>query len=188
VAAPGTDAAEGDEGASPARATGWRVPSVETTESGLPDGWLELEPDQPAAIVAEPSPPESGGRGETTEFGRAEVTLRPRRRWSLRRKSQEPELSDVIEPADIDLIALGADDEDQVWTDLTLAALEEPDASDGGASMAGIDAFACSSPGAEGPWSLLADDLTEPGQDQFMESAPRGAESTALELEEEFWA
>jgi hypothetical protein len=187
VAATGTDAAEGDEGRSPAGATGWRVPSEVTTESGLPDGWLDLEPDQPAAIVAEPSTDESGGCGETTEFDRAEVMLRPRRRWSFRRSSQRSEPTEGVEPADIDLIALGDDDE-QMWTDLALAALEEPDPSAGDTSMAGIDAFALASPGTDGPWSLLADELTGPDHHDFMESAPRGTEPTALELEEEFWA
>jgi hypothetical protein len=186
VAALGTDAAEGDEDRSWARATGWRVPSVVTTESGIPVGWLDLVPGRSAVIGAEPNPAESRGRGEIAEFGRAEVMLRPRRRWSLRRKSHESEPGDGLEPADIDLIALGADD-DSAWTDVALAGLVEPDASDGNRSMTGIDTFAFVSRGRDGPWSLLADELREPDQDHLTEPAPRGSESAALQLEELFW-
>jgi hypothetical protein len=187
VAESGTDAAEGDEGRSAVsspRATGWRVPSVQRTQSGLPADWQDVGPGPLAPIVALPFPTEIDERntdGETVTRTESATTTTRRRRRSFRRKRTEPA------PADIDLVALGAAD-DQAWTDLALAELEEPATADAEAAMPGIDA-PDSVPGTgDDPWSVLADDLAERDPHHFTESATGGSEPTGLELEQEFWA
>jgi hypothetical protein len=167
------------------------VPSVVTTKSGLPTAWIDPAADPSAATVTDEHAVESTTSRTHAEFGQTEAMVRRRRWWPFLGKYREPEFPDVTESPDIDLVALDADDE--AWTDLTLAALEEP-AADADASMPGIDGFDgfdgfdSVMAAGDGPWSALADELQERDAHQFAEPAPRGTDSTAHELETEFWA
>jgi hypothetical protein len=174
------------------RGAGWRVPSVTTTRPGLPDAWIDGAPVPTtggAANAAEAGRDTPGtAAGELAEFGRSEAMIRRWRGWSFRRRDREAEPSTLDAPADLDLVALAAEDDllldadDQAWTDLTLAALEDTDSDDAwtpGPDPSGVEA-------ADGPWSTFAEELqTESG---FATTAPDVTESTTLELEEEFWA
>ncbi len=208
MAEPGTDAAEGDgsrTAASVTRAAGWRVPSGTTTLSGLPDAWIDgaLVPSDlitagtPADDAADSRDALEVRHAELAEFGRSEAMIRRWRGWSFLRRnraseadgSSEPVSSDA--PADLDLVALAAEDDllldadEHVWTDLTLAALEETDSDDAWTPVPDR-----SGPGAEvhgGPWSALAEEL-QGAEHGSTEPAPDTTPSTTLELEEEFWA
>lgn len=196
MAEPGTDAAEGDgsrTAASVTRAAGWRVPSVTTTLSGLPDAWIDSAPVPPtgAAASAEADNHDTLGvpADELAEFGRSEAMIRRWRGWSFRRRNRAAERSTSDAPADLDLVALAAEDDllldadEHAWTDLTLAALEDTDSDD--AWTPDPDPSGPEAP--DGPWSALAEELqrAEPGS---AETAPDATASTTLELEEEFWA
>lgn len=198
MAGPGTDAAEGDgsrTAASVTRAAGWRVPSVTTTLSGLPDAWIDSAPVPPtgAAASAEAATDNHDTlgvpTGELAEFGRSEAMIRRWRGWSLRRRNRAAERSNSHAPADLDLVALAAEDDllldsdEHAWTDLTLAALEDTDSDDAWTPSPDPSVAEAS----DGPWSKLAKELrgAEPGS---AEPAPDTTPSTTLELEEEFWA
>ncbi|MGZ8763606.1 MAG: hypothetical protein ACXW2Y_09800, partial [Acidimicrobiia bacterium] len=141
-----------------------------TTQSGLPAAWIDSEPAASTALVAEPSSASTtssaGAEGrEVAEFGQADAMFRRGRgwtfwNWSFRRRRHETERADVDAPADdapadVDLVALGA--EDEAWTDLTLAALEEPDTAD--AWVPGSEVAGSSTEPLDGPWSVLAEEL-----------------------------
>ncbi len=207
MAGPGTDAAEGDgsrSADSSSRLTGWRVPSVVPTESVLPSVWIDPQPalllPLPDAIDAAPEPAttllEAGDPGGTT-FGQP-TALRQGPRWFLRRRTRRTTPDDaapvdaaaaadggrgVDTDVDLDLVAL--DEEERVWTDRALAALEEPDEPD--AWMSGPEAIGspAASRATTDPWSELTEAL-EIDDDDDSPAADRD-QPTELDLEAEFW-
>jgi hypothetical protein len=196
VAEPGTDAAAGDGSRSAARvnrAPGWRVPSVTITRPGVPDAWIDGG--SGPAVIASSSPgavDEPSHRPELAEFGRAEAMIRRWRGWSFRARRREPTAGGrafafaATDTADLDLVALEA--EDDAWTDVALASLEETDPHDTWSTGPRTD-----DPGAPaGPWSLLAEELPPddlkldaPGEIDAPLDAPAPDSS---DLEAEFWA
>ena len=200
MAGPGTDAAEGDgsRSADPSsRLTGWRVPSVVATQSGLPGAWIDPHPPPPLPDATQPATelPESREPDETAAFGQP-TALRHGPRWSLRRRRRRPPVPErtVMSAAertvdvsrgevDLDLVAL--DEEEWAWTDHALAALEEPDDPEAwlpGHALIGSPEL---SPAATGPWSELTEALETDDGD-----APPTADRdqpTELDLEAEFW-
>jgi hypothetical protein len=161
------------------------VPSSPISSSGLPEHWIArpigspAEADDEAATTTDTKP-------DLAEFGRAEAMLRRWPRWSLRRRrrSSEPAEPPAGEPTELDLVALGADDELAAfeealsWTDLSLAALDD-DTDDAWVPTATVDSH-------EGPWSILAEELQ--GDDTAAPDTPDLGPATPLELEDEFWA
>ncbi len=208
MAEPGTDAAEGDgsrTAASVTRAAGWRVPSVTTTRPGLPDTWIDGAL-VPSDLITTASPTDDasdsgdapvGSGGALAEFGRSEAMIRRRRGWSFRRRNRGVEADDAAEsiaadaPTDLDLVALAAEDDllldadAHVWTDLTLAALEETDSDDAWTPIR--DQSGPAADVHEGPWSALAEEL-QGAEPDSSEHAPDTTPSTTPDLEEEFWA
>ena len=204
------DAAEGDGGRSAAaseRATGWRVPSVERTRSGLPLDWHEDDPDRVVPVVALPLPTEIEPSPPTGEIDEPTEPAPPsRRRWSLRRRRRDPEPVDSAEPSELDLVALANEDE-QMWSDAALAALEEPGVT-GSVTAAAVAEVFTSGRGDGGPWSELAEEVQvrelqaelraraehdDPTRavgpiDTSTELTSSAVEPARLELEDEFWA
>jgi hypothetical protein len=204
VASPGTDAAEGDGSRSTAlsaRATGWRVPSVERTESAIPREWLApfAAPIIPLAAPTAPAAADVADVAEPTdehgELGPHESKPKSRRRWTLRRRRWEraDEALEFPEPADLDLMALAPDDEDDhAWSELTLVSLGEGALGDTDPTGPGVDGS------RDDPWSLLADERERHPQidparqveavNHGTELAMGETEAEASELENEFWA
>ncbi len=189
------DAAEGDSTRSAeasSRPTGWRVPSTPRTKSSLPIDWHHDEPGRIARVVARPSGTETNPETESSPpMDQTDVSAEPmtpsRRRWSLRRRSREPEPFDSVVP-DIDLVALAADDE-RIWDDAALAALEEPEPADSVAPRAAAEEFTLHAAYDE-QWLDLTEDQPHSDLDDFTFTAPAsdGEQPTGLPLEQEFWA
>ncbi len=198
MAEPGTDAVEGDEGrrasVSPCP-TGWRVPSTRRSRSGLPLGWQNIGTTQIAPIVSLPFPAKTHARA-------APATEKATwRRWSLRRRNAEPELSHAGVPAVLDLVALAENEGEyeQLWSDAALAELAAP--ADSGAADSDVPAtagevFASDETGND-PWSILAEEVQvrelQVEIHGLEESAP-GEPAKAIglidnpsELADEFW-